>query len=98
MAEEAVPTFNAQLVGNAFVDQYYNVLYKNPEMVHRFYIDSSEVSRPDSDGSMSSASTMTVSLLGHAYQANSTAFSCSCELQLVDVCFSFQNPPVFSVE
>ncbi|CAN1314143.1 Nuclear transport factor 2 [Linum perenne] len=58
-AEEAVPTINAQLVGNAFVEQYYNMLSKSPEIVHRFYQDSSEMSRPDSDGSMSSVSTMT---------------------------------------
>ncbi|CAN1152913.1 Nuclear transport factor 2 [Linum perenne] len=62
-AEEAVPTINAQLVGNAFVEQYYNMLSKSPEIVHRFYQDSSEMSRPDSDGSMSSVSTMTVSSL-----------------------------------
>ncbi|CAN0929394.1 Nuclear transport factor 2 [Linum grandiflorum] len=54
--EDSVP--NAQLVGNAFVEQYYNMLSRAPENVHKFYQDSSVMSRPSSDGSMSSVSTM----------------------------------------
>ncbi|CAN0929402.1 Nuclear transport factor 2 [Linum grandiflorum] len=57
--EDSVP--NAQLVGNAFVEQYYNMLSRAPENVHKFYQDSSVMSRPSSDGSMSSVSTMSVS-------------------------------------
>ncbi|CAN0896390.1 Nuclear transport factor 2 [Linum grandiflorum] len=57
-AEEAVAGPNAQLVGNAFVEQYYTMLSSKPEMVHKFYQDSSEVSRPNSDGSMSTVTTM----------------------------------------
>ncbi|CAN1838800.1 Nuclear transport factor 2 [Linum perenne] len=54
--EDSVP--NAQLVGNAFVEQYYNMLSRAPENVHKFYQDSSVMSRPGFDGSMSSVSTM----------------------------------------
>ncbi|KAJ9174156.1 hypothetical protein P3X46_017215 [Hevea brasiliensis] len=54
--EESTPT--PQVVGNAFVEQYYNLLSKSPEVVHKFYQDSSVISRPDFDGFMSSASTL----------------------------------------
>ncbi|XP_034602519.1 nuclear transport factor 2 [Setaria viridis] len=36
----------AQVVGNAFVNQYYNILHQSPEHVHRFYQDASRLSRP----------------------------------------------------
>ncbi|KAF2325446.1 hypothetical protein GH714_028750 [Hevea brasiliensis] len=55
-AEESTPT--AQVVGNAFVEQYYNILSKSPEVVHKFYQNSSVISRPDFDGLMLSASTL----------------------------------------
>ncbi|KAG8654229.1 nuclear transport factor 2 isoform X2 [Manihot esculenta] len=55
-AEESTPT--PQVVGNAFVEQYYNILSKSPEVVHKFYQNSSVISRPDFDGLMSSASTL----------------------------------------
>ncbi|XP_020572885.1 ras GTPase-activating protein-binding protein 1-like [Phalaenopsis equestris] len=47
-----------QVVGGAFVQQYYFVLHKSPDQVHRFYQDSSILSRPDSDGMMESVTTM----------------------------------------
>ncbi|KAI4339400.1 hypothetical protein MLD38_024349 [Melastoma candidum] len=45
-------------VGNAFVDQYYNVLNQSPHMLHRFYTDISELSRPGLDGEMTSVTSM----------------------------------------
>ncbi|XVF58439.1 hypothetical protein PTKIN_Ptkin07bG0067000 [Pterospermum kingtungense] len=49
---------SAQVVGNAFVEQYYHILYTSPELAHRFYHDSSVLSRPDSNGVMTSVTTM----------------------------------------
>ncbi|KAK8637179.1 hypothetical protein V6N13_064605 [Hibiscus sabdariffa] len=54
--ETATPS--AFVVGNAFVEQYYRVLYDSPELAHRFYHDSSVLSRPDSNGVMTSVTTM----------------------------------------
>ncbi|KAJ7971072.1 ras GTPase-activating protein-binding protein 2-like [Quillaja saponaria] len=60
----ALPTANppttpaAQVVGNAFVEQYYHILHNSPELVHRFYEDTSVLSRPDSNGMMTSVMTM----------------------------------------
>ncbi|KAH9613211.1 hypothetical protein KSS87_011544 [Heliosperma pusillum] len=48
----------AQIVGNAFVEQYYHILHQSPELVFRFYQDSSVLSRPDSNGVITSATTM----------------------------------------
>ncbi|TXG56635.1 hypothetical protein EZV62_017948 [Acer yangbiense] len=47
-----------QLVGNAFVEQYYRILHQSPDMVHKFYNESSMLSRPDSSGTMTSVKTM----------------------------------------
>ncbi|XP_022847194.1 ras GTPase-activating protein-binding protein 1 isoform X3 [Olea europaea var. sylvestris] len=49
---------SAQLVGNAFVHQYYNVLHHSPGIVHRFYQDTSKLGRPEDDGSMGITTTM----------------------------------------
>ncbi|KAG5227030.1 G3BP protein [Salix suchowensis] len=49
---------SAQVVGNAFVEQYYYILLTSPELVHRFYQDSSVLSRPDANGVMTSVTTM----------------------------------------
>lgn len=49
---------SAEVVGNAFVEQYYYVLHRSPELVFRFYRDSSVMSWPDSNGLMSSVTTM----------------------------------------
>ena len=59
----AAPT--AQLVGNAFVEQYYHILHHSPESVHRFYQDSSVLSRPDCNGVMTSVTSMQVCYLLH---------------------------------
>ncbi|CAI9111720.1 OLC1v1012011C1 [Oldenlandia corymbosa var. corymbosa] len=55
-AAAAVPS--AQVVGNAFVEQYYHILHRSPELVYKFYQDASILSRPDSDGTMTSVTTM----------------------------------------
>nr|DAD31470.1 TPA_asm: hypothetical protein HUJ06_010320 [Nelumbo nucifera] len=49
---------SAQVVGNAFVEQYYHILHQSPELVYRFYHDSSMLSRPEPNGAMSSVTTM----------------------------------------
>ncbi|KAK9138409.1 hypothetical protein Sjap_009003 [Stephania japonica] len=48
----------AQVVANAFVHQYYHILHQSPELVYRFYHDSSKLGRPGADGAMSSITTM----------------------------------------
>uniref|UniRef100_A0A2P2ML83 Uncharacterized protein MANES_01G027100 n=1 Tax=Rhizophora mucronata TaxID=61149 RepID=A0A2P2ML83_RHIMU len=47
-----------QVVGNAFVEQYYTALSEAPEQVHKFYQNISVISRPGSDNLLSSASTL----------------------------------------
>ncbi|KAJ7943335.1 Ras GTPase-activating protein-binding protein 2-like [Quillaja saponaria] len=47
-----------QVVGNAFVEQYYSILNETPELLHKFYNDSSVLSRPDIDGNMASVTTL----------------------------------------
>jgi hypothetical protein len=37
----------ANVVGNAFVSQYYNVLHQSPQVVHRFYTDASHLTRAE---------------------------------------------------
>lgn len=65
-ANLANPTLppSAQLVGNAFVEQYYQVLHHSPELVYKFYQDSSALSRTDINGNMTTVKTMDVSVLG----------------------------------
>ncbi|KAJ1270507.1 hypothetical protein BS78_06G057100 [Paspalum vaginatum] len=40
----------AQVVGNAFVNQYYNILHQSPEHVFRFYQEASRLGRPAGAG------------------------------------------------
>jgi hypothetical protein len=55
----------AAQVGNAFVNQYYNILHQSPELVHRFYQDASRLGRPAGAGAdgMDTVTTMDVSFL-----------------------------------
>ncbi|KAI8528789.1 hypothetical protein RHMOL_Rhmol12G0174800 [Rhododendron molle] len=48
----------AQIVANAFVEQYYHILHQSPELVYKFYQDSSVLSRPNSNGVMTSVTAM----------------------------------------
>ncbi|KAK9090905.1 hypothetical protein Sjap_024082 [Stephania japonica] len=54
------PAVSPQVVGNAFVEQYYHILHQSPELVYRFYQDSSVLSRPGADGVMETVKTMEV--------------------------------------
>ncbi|KAK4779919.1 hypothetical protein SAY87_016025 [Trapa incisa] len=45
-------------VGNAFIEQYYTLLHSAPDHVHKFYQEGSVLSRPTSDGEMTTVSTM----------------------------------------
>lgn len=58
------PSPSAEVVGNAFVEQYYHILHHSPELVYKFYQDSSVLSRPEPNGLMTTVTTMQVSLLG----------------------------------
>ncbi|RVW35578.1 putative G3BP-like protein [Vitis vinifera] len=58
------PLHSAAFVGNAFVDQYYPILHQNPELLYKFYQDSSVLSRPDSSGSMTTVTTLQASAVG----------------------------------
>ncbi|WOL02505.1 ras GTPase-activating protein-binding protein 1-like isoform X1 [Canna indica] len=49
---------SAQVVGNAFVQQYYLILQQSPELVYRFYQETSKLGRPDAHGAMSSVTTI----------------------------------------
>nr|CAD1836558.1 unnamed protein product [Ananas comosus var. bracteatus] len=51
------PSPSPQVVGHAFVQQYYNILHQSPELVYRFYQESSKLGRPDEHGEMSSITT-----------------------------------------
>ncbi|URE24900.1 Nuclear transport factor 2 (NTF2) domain, partial [Musa troglodytarum] len=48
---------SAQVVGNAFVQQYYHILQQSPELVYRFYQESSKLGRVDAHGAMSLVTT-----------------------------------------
>ncbi|KAL3615950.1 hypothetical protein CASFOL_040244 [Castilleja foliolosa] len=57
-AEVAAQPVPAQVVGNAFVQQYYHILHHSPGLVHRFYQDISKLGRPEENGSLSTTTTM----------------------------------------
>ncbi|CAN8252035.1 unnamed protein product [Cochlearia groenlandica] len=56
--QEANTSPGAEVVGRAFVEQYYHVLHQSPELVHRFYQDSSSLTRTDVTGVVSTVTTM----------------------------------------
>ncbi|CAL9107989.1 unnamed protein product [Musa acuminata var. zebrina] len=49
---------SAEVVGKAFIEQYYYVLQHHPEMVHQFYKESSKLGRPDDRGDVTSVTTI----------------------------------------
>ncbi|XP_010527259.1 PREDICTED: putative G3BP-like protein [Tarenaya hassleriana] len=51
-------TCTPDIVGNAFVHQYYHILHQSPEHVHRFYQDISKLGRPEENGIMGITSTL----------------------------------------
>lgn len=48
----------AEIVGNAFATQYYQILEQSPALVYRFYQNMSKLGRPDGTGAMGSTTTM----------------------------------------
>ncbi|KAG2316787.1 hypothetical protein Bca52824_019909 [Brassica carinata] len=58
--QEASSSPGAEVVGRAFVEQYYHILHQSPGLVHRFYQDSSLLTRPDATGSVTTVTTMQV--------------------------------------
>ncbi|KAK4791276.1 hypothetical protein SAY86_031689 [Trapa natans] len=49
---------NPEEVGIAFTKQYYDLLHSSPEYSHKFYKEGSEISRPSSNGEMTSVTTI----------------------------------------
>ncbi|KAF1872910.1 hypothetical protein Lal_00016015 [Lupinus albus] len=59
-----------QMVGNAFVEQYYSILHQNPDQVHKFYQESSVLSRPEEDSALTTVTTIVdinKKILSHDY-------------------------------
>ncbi|KAF6171412.1 hypothetical protein GIB67_009553, partial [Kingdonia uniflora] len=52
------PFPSAKVIGEAFVEQYYQILHQSPELICKFYHLSSTVSRPNSDSVITSVKTM----------------------------------------
>ncbi|PWA69377.1 nucleotide-binding alpha-beta plait domain-containing protein [Artemisia annua] len=49
---------SAQVVGKAFVRHYYDLLHKSPGLAYHYYKDTSQLGRPEDDGSFSITTTM----------------------------------------
>ncbi|VVA98412.1 unnamed protein product [Arabis nemorensis] len=60
LGAQQVPTAacTPDIVGNAFVHQYYHIMHQSPEHVHRFYQEISKLGRPEENGVMSITSTL----------------------------------------
>ncbi|EPS68058.1 hypothetical protein M569_06714, partial [Genlisea aurea] len=58
VVESVATPVPAQVVANAFVQQYYHILHHSPGLVHRFYQERSKLGRPENDGSMSITTTL----------------------------------------
>ncbi|XP_042377504.1 nuclear transport factor 2-like [Zingiber officinale] len=83
-----VPSPSPQLIGNAFVEQYYHILHRSPEIVYKFYQDSSIVNRPNSEGEMISLTT----LQAIDEKIMSLDFrNCFTEIETVDSQISYQS-------
>ncbi|KAG6505908.1 hypothetical protein ZIOFF_031221 [Zingiber officinale] len=83
-----VPSPSPQVIGNAFVQQYYHILHQSPEIVFKFYQDSSMVNRLNSDGQMISLTT----LQAINEKIMSLDFrNCFTEIETVDSQISFQS-------
>jgi len=51
---------SAEMVGHAFVSQFYHILHNSPELVQRFFLDTSTMSRPGPDGMLMTVTAMKV--------------------------------------
>ncbi|VVA91234.1 unnamed protein product [Arabis nemorensis] len=56
--ESNAPLVDPHIVGNVFVQKYYNHLYEKPAEVHKFYHEDSVLGRPGSDGEMVSVKSL----------------------------------------
>ncbi|KAL9225877.1 hypothetical protein vseg_001753 [Gypsophila vaccaria] len=56
--EVTSPEISAEMVGCAFVSQFYQILHSSPEFVYRFYNDQSTMKRPGPTGSLVTATAM----------------------------------------
>ncbi|CAD5172645.1 unnamed protein product, partial [Musa acuminata subsp. malaccensis] len=84
-----VSPLSPQVIGNAFVQQYYQILHQSPEMVHKFYQDSSIVNRPNSDGEMTSVTTMQQAINEKIMSLDFR--NCFTEIKTIDSQLSYQN-------
>ncbi|KAK8979564.1 hypothetical protein V6N11_073559 [Hibiscus sabdariffa] len=88
------PASDPQQIGNAFVEQYYTILHKDPSYAYKFYLDLSVLSRPCPDGSMKSVTTLKeineliLSLDSQSYRA---------EISCADAQFSLANSVIVLV-
>ncbi|PRQ40631.1 putative nucleotide-binding alpha-beta plait domain, NTF2-like domain-containing protein [Rosa chinensis] len=55
---EDPPIPSAEIVGTAFVRQYYTILNQSPHEVYKFYSKDSLLSRPEADGTMTTVETV----------------------------------------
>ncbi|THU64521.1 hypothetical protein C4D60_Mb01t27330 [Musa balbisiana] len=86
--ESPVSSLTPQVIGSAFVQQYYHILHQSPEMVHKFYQDSSTVNRPNSDGEMTSV--MSVQAINDMIMSLDFR-NCFTEIETADSQISYQN-------
>ena len=75
--QEASPSPGAEVVGRAFVEQYYHILHQSPGLVHRFYQDSSLLTRPDATGAVTTVTTMLVRFIMLFTLLINSTFICS---------------------
>jgi hypothetical protein len=70
-------------VGNAFVNQYYNVLHQSPLVVHRFYTDASRLTRAEAgtDGAVDTVVTQTVCIINPSLTKLSLHGGCFSNIQ-----------------
>ncbi|KAK6251948.1 hypothetical protein QUC31_013668 [Theobroma cacao] len=77
-----------QMIGNAFVKQFYTILHKEPAQAYKFYLDLSVLSRPGPDGVMKTVTSLkeiNELLLSLDYQ------SYRAEISFADAQFSYAN-------
>ncbi|XP_057514503.1 nuclear transport factor 2-like [Actinidia eriantha] len=68
---------SAEVIGNAFVEEYYHLLHQSPELLYGFYIRPSALSGPNSNSVITSAINKKILSLGCG--------NCKAELKTVDV-------------
>ncbi|CAI8610145.1 unnamed protein product [Vicia faba] len=86
--QEGSASPSPQVVGNAFVEQYYHILHQSPDLVHRFYQDSSLLSRSDSNGVMKTVTTtkaINETIVSLNYE------DCTAEIKTADTQESHEN-------